>query len=143
MAPIRPSGTGEDGYTLVELLVVIAVIGLLLAATPTLLSAGLPGIRSLSAARAFALDLRTARSAALARGIETRVVIDQNKQSYRILPGNVEKRLPYGVGFSVAARDAAEIDFFPDGSARGDTVTVGKMHRVSIDWLTGRITIDE
>ena len=140
MAPIRRSATGEAGYTLVELLVVVAIIGLLLAMTPALLRTAIPGQQTLSAARTLAMDLRAARNAALTQGIETRVSFDTERQSYLLQPGANARRLPYGVPFA-AAKDGVEIDFFPDGSARGGIITVGRRYRVSADWLTGRVSI--
>ncbi len=147
MAPIRPSRTGEAGFTLVELLVVLAIIGLLVAAIPILLQSALPGTRSRAAARALAGDLRAARGNAVAGGGATSVRFDAAHQVYLIEPGDRRRTLPGGVPFVlVPGRAAAEIGFAADGSSTGGAILVGqetRKHRVAVDWLTGRVSIDE
>jgi general secretion pathway protein H len=153
MAPTRPSRTGsrprrsEVGFTLTELLVVLAIIGLLVAAVPMILQTALPGTRSLAAARTLAADLRTARGTAIAGGGATTVRFDAVRQLYLVEPGEHSHALANGVPFALPqARTTAQIAFYADGSSNGGTVFVGDTghrHRVSIDWLSGRIAIDE
>ncbi len=140
MAPTRPSRTGEHGFTLTELLVVLAVIGLLLAASPLLLRSALPGMRSKAAADEVANDLRTARALAISRSVPVFVRFDNIRQIYFASDGR-----------AVHLRDArfaipnghSTIEFFPDGSATAAVVIVGDTaarHRVSTEWPTGRVT---
>lgn len=152
MAPIRQlrigrASTGEAGFTLIELLIVLAIIGLIVAAIPILLQAALPGTRSLAAARSLADDLRAARGAAVASGAATAVRFLPSKQVYLLEPGNRARRLPQNVPFGFAKPvNAAEIVFAPDGTSNGGTVLVGDRatrHRVRVDWLTGRVAVDE
>jgi general secretion pathway protein H len=147
MASTRPCATGSAaGFTLVELLVVLAIIGLLIAAAPFLMRSAMPGARSLAAARTLAQDLRQTRGQAIASGNATAVRFDSTKQTYLLEPGDRSHTLPRTVRFSLPARAAAQIGFYPDGSSNGGTVFVGEgalRHRVSIDWLTGRIAVDE
>ena len=147
MAPTRRFATGsEAGFTLTELLVVLAIIGLLIVAAPALIKTALPSSQSLAAAHALVDDLRMARGLAVARGTTLRVAYDQEHQTYRAGNGAV-RMLPHHIRFGFAGPDAAhEIDFRPDGGARGTVVLIGEkpsQHRVSADWLTGRIAIDE
>src|SRR5580704_14736597 len=72
-----PSRTGDDGFTLVEMLVVLAIIGLLFLALPVLLSAGRPGLEAKAAARALAHDLMAARQKAIFENIETDVALNE------------------------------------------------------------------
>ena len=149
MAGIRPSRTGNsDGFTLTELLVVLAIIGLIIVATPTLIQAALPGARATAAARALASDLRAMRAEAIARGAATRVVFEPLQQTFTDEPRHSVHSLPGGVRFGFAARDdaARAIVFYPDGSSSGGAVFVGNerfRHRVATDWLTGRVSVDE
>ncbi len=150
MAPIRPCAAGERpdaGFTLTELLVVLAIVGLLVAAVPVLLQSAMPGARSLAAARALAGDLREARGQAIAGGNATVIRFDATRQSYLLEPGDRKRILPHAVPFSLqGARPAARIGFYPDGSSTGGVVLVGdaaQRHRVAVDWLTGRVLVDE
>jgi general secretion pathway protein H len=148
MAPIRPCATGrrgEAGFTLTELLVVLAIIGLLVAAIPVLLRSAIPGTQALAAARSLANDLRLARGLAIARGATISVTFDPARQVYAVAPGGDVHVLPNHIRFALAQRGTA-IGFYPDGSSNGGAVFVGDggtRHRVAADWLTGRISIDE
>jgi len=145
MAPIRPSRTGDAGFTLTELLVVLALIGLLAAAAPVLLQAAMPGARSLAAARALADDLRIARGEAIAGGAASAIQFDTAHQIYRLEPGERARQLPNHIPFALA-RGRTSIGFYPDGSADGGELFVGdgpRRHRIVVEALTGRIAIDE
>ncbi|HXC56388.1 MAG TPA: GspH/FimT family pseudopilin [Rhizomicrobium sp.] len=150
MAPTRPCAAGspprEAGFTLTELLVVLAIIGLLVAAIPVLLQAALPGARALAAARTLANDLRATRGQAIAAGTATAVRFDASRQIYLLEPGDRARNLPNGVHFSLVSGKPPQIGFFADGSSNGGVVFVGDgplRHRVAIDWLTGRVAVDE
>jgi len=144
MAPTRPSIAGnarEAGFTLTELLVVLAIIGLLIMAAPLAMQSAMPQAKSLGAARTLATDLRAARGRAVSRGERVRVHFDTTRQIYSV--GSTPHALPDGVRFLLPAPD---VDFQPDGSSSGSMVTVGTnttRHVVRTDWLTGRTAIDE
>ena len=149
MAPIRPCATGEAreaGFTLTELLVVLAIIGLLITAIPALLQSAMPGTRARAAARTLAQDLRAARGQAIASGRATEIRFDTSRQIYLLEPGDRSRSLPNAIHFALSEQKNSQIGFQPDGSSNGGTVFVGDgalRHRVSIDWLTGRVAIDE
>jgi general secretion pathway protein H len=148
MAPTRRSATGDQaGFTLTELLVVLAIVGLLIAAIPVLLRTAMPGMKSLAAARALAQDLRMARGQAIASGAATTIRFDTNRQVYLVEPGDHARKLPDAVRFSISGqRPVTQIGFYADGSSTGGVVLVGDgalRHRVTIAWLTGRVAIDE
>ncbi|HEX4303131.1 MAG TPA: GspH/FimT family pseudopilin [Rhizomicrobium sp.] len=149
MAPTRPCAAGdarEAGFTLTELLVVLAIMGLIVAAVPALLKSALPGARSRAAAQALALDLRTLRGQAIASGSATAIRFDAAHQTYLLEPGDRKHALPNAVPFALPQATATQIGFYPDGSSNGGTVFVGDgglRHRVSIDWLSGRVAVDD
>jgi general secretion pathway protein H len=141
MAPTRPCATGdarEAGFTLTELLVVLAI--------PVLLQTAMPGARSRAAAQALAQDLRTLRGQAIAGGSATSIRFDAAHQIYLLEPGDHKHTLPNAVPFSLPRAAATQIGFYPDGSSNGGTVYVGDgalRHRIAIDWLSGRVTVDD
>jgi len=146
MAPIHRFEAGsEAGFTLTELLVVLAIIGLLIAAAPVLIQSALPGLRSLAAARSLADDLRMARGLAVSRGVATRVNFDPAHQVYTIDPGHSRHHLPNSIAFSLPP-GRTTIEFEPDGSSSGGVVLVGEgvaRHRIVTEWTSGRTTVDE
>lgn len=151
MAPIRPCATGsrtaEAGFTLTELLVVLAIIGLIVAAIPVLLQSAMPGARAKAATLALAGDLRGARGQAIASGHGTAIRFDPVRQIYLIEPGDKTRTLPHAVRFALqGTAPSAQIGFYPDGSSNGGVVLVGEgalRHRIAVDWVTGRVAVDE
>jgi general secretion pathway protein H len=119
----------QAGFTLMEMLVVIVAMGLIL-----LLVTGYGPPRShrleaQAAARQVAAAMRAARGRAIGQ--------DQN------VPLSLP-RLPAWLAVSIQAPPGG-IVFAPDGSASGGQVRLdgaGQDIAVSVDWLTGRVTVD-
>lgn len=139
------------GFTLVELLVVLAVAGLLLAVVPPLISASMPGIELKAAARRTAGALRLAREVAIAHGRDAAWVVDVESNAYRIDGDHRRGRLPGGLEIELVAAEeemrsdsVGAIRFFPDGSSTGGRVILKRGdggYQVGVNWLTGRILI--
>jgi general secretion pathway protein H len=139
------------GFTLVELLVVMAIAAVVMTAVPTLFSAAFPGLEMKSAARRTAATLRLARESAIRRGEETQVLVDIENhrltlEGYRVLS------LPNRLSLQLEAADSELIDeqlgsirFFPDGSSTGGRLVLshgGHGYQVGVTWLTGRIELE-
>lgn len=142
----------KQGFTLVELLVVLAIAGLMLSLTPPLISAAMPGVELKAAARRTAGALRLTRELAIASGEEQAWLLNIDTNSYRVAGSGRDGRLPTGIDLQLVAAEQemrstheGGIRFFPDGSSTGGRVILSRAQRgyqVGVNWLTGRILID-
>lgn len=142
-----------DGFTLIEMLVVMAVLTLVTLLVPAYLTAGRARAELKAAARAIASSLRETREEALARNRSEAFVIDLVRSSYHGTDARSDGRLPAGTETALVttaeqAGDAGHgsIRFFPDGSSTGGGVilTRGEVrYEVLVDWLTGRVSLAE
>src|SRR5919106_1713901 len=114
---------GSRGFTLLELIVVLVIVGLVLALVPGLMLRTQPGLDVEVAARAVADGLRRTRSQAMLTNREEVFSVDVEQGLFR------------------AGRDR----FFPDGGSTGGAIDLaldGQHSRVSVDWLTGQVEIE-
>jgi len=140
------------GFTMVELLVVMAIAALLLTAVPPLISAAFPGVELKAAARRTAAALRLARESAIRTGADAALVVDVQERTFA-LTGMRTLSLPSQVHVKLNAASREMLDdrrgavrFFPDGSSTGgviiltrDTANGGAGYQVGVNWLTGRV----
>jgi general secretion pathway protein H len=141
------------GYTLMEVLVVLAIIGLVLATIPLMAGDRRPGAETRAAAIEVASALRQARSRAVAQFRSEVFVLDTEEHSYQVGAAGPKKALPEELSLSLyTARSELQdegtgrIRFFPDGSATGGRVTLARDNRqyvVAVDWLTGSVSLEE
>ena len=143
----------DQGFTLIELIVVMAMIGLIAAlATPDFHRA-MPGMELRSSLDTLAAELRRTRASALRDGAPRALTIDLAEASYRnasgrriALPEQVEISVTTGQAELNAANNTARILFFPDGTAVGADIRLTRTdekHRIHVDWLTGRVRLNE
>lgn len=129
------------GFSLLELLVVLAISAALVAMASAQFSRLSSLVQLKAAAREVAATLRQARSRAIAEQRETTLVLDARARRFP------EVALELVVGQAQALGEhAGAIRFFPDGSSTGARVRLlakGRMQVVDVDWLTGRVVIRE
>ena len=135
----------ERGFTLIEILVVVAIMGLLIALIPRL-TVGLERVRLRDAADRLALVLTEQHDRALHEGQPVTVSIDTQRLAYAVgegkphrLPAVVERLT---ISWPDAAGPARSLQFFPDGSAAGCMIRLYAKRLselVAVDWLTGRV----
>ena len=146
-APRRPPGRG---FTIVELLVVLAIAGVMMAAVPPLISSFFPGVELKAAARRTAASLRLARETAIRTGADAALVVNVEAHTLA-LPGFRTVDLPHRLRLRLNAASSEQLDeqrgairFFPDGSSTGGVVTLARSdtntgYQVGVNWLTGRV----
>ena len=151
-----------SGFTLLELLVVLAIAGALAALVPPVVSAVVPGTKARVAALDLASTLRDARNAAITSSQTIDVEFDFEKSTYTVA-GEAVNELPRGMavamldfsGYGIEDRRTARVfddkerytlRFFSDGSSNGLRARLGNEsggYVVAVDWLLGRVTIEE
>jgi len=151
----RPSLAGnpglEAGFSLLELLVVLSIIGFVLTLAPAMLSAPRKSMDARTSASALASDLRLTRMEAIVSGQERDIRLDIGHGRYELPWRHESKSLPTSVQMSfigpqhnIKDQDAL-IAFFPDGSSSGGAITLSGGKRsftITSHWLTGRISTD-
>lgn len=138
-----PANDRAAGFTLVEMLVVIVILGLM---AMLILSHGAPHSRGLSqraAAETIVETLRLARSRAIAADAPVAVVLDAAAHRLRV-DGVAQPALPPELSLAFLPDHGGAFVFSGDGSAVGGSILLGDAQaqartRITVDWLTGRV----
>jgi len=140
------------GFTLLELLVVLAILVLVAAVALPRLTGPSDGVRLQSAVRDLLGALRLTRAAAITRNVEMALVIDVEQrtlQSPVVPPRRFEADIASQMKIAEAERATPSrggFRFFPDGSSTGGDIRFrlgGREMRVCVHWLTGQARQDE
>ena len=137
------------GFTLIEMLVVLVILGLTVALIVSRGPARSTGFDMRATAGDIAQQLRLARSEAIATDRLTRFTLDTADRRYEtngvagpLLPPEVAVAMTTVTGGK--PRPLGAITFTPDGSSSGGRVVlVAGPNTVAIivDWLTGRVSV--
>jgi general secretion pathway protein H len=153
--PILPAAHAERirerGFALIEILCVLAIIGLLAA----IILPAIPRATSRAKLESYAVEtaglLKADRNAALRRQIQVTTRVDAEARSIRSGVSGRIIRLPNDVTMEAmlasrcADRSAGRsIDFFPSGMSCGGVIALarpGMGYEVRVNWLTGGVDI--
>lgn|SRR5690554_5591799 len=138
------------GYSLLELMVVVALIAALATLSAMVIGQSMPGQQLRGTARDLAADLRYTRARAIASGREQVFVMDLDQRRWRAA-GEREGDWPETLRVvATTAREerpalrSAAVRFFPDGSATGGRFVLAYEQaawRVDVAWLTGEVSL--
>ena len=140
------------GFTLVEILAVIALIALAMTLVAVTVGDGLAGARVKAASRDLVAALRYTRGQAIVKRESQALAIDVEGRRYRA-PGKKWVELPRKMEMQLeTARSEMEdentgrIRFFPDGASTGGNVELilgEAAWRIEVNWLTGEVVVIE
>lgn len=139
----------QRGFTLIELIVVIAIMGLLVGLVPVAYGKVRESTQYRSLLRTITADMRRARQNAQAVGQPQAFVADLNGrkvglqgQSLHDVPQPLQIKAT--VGNEQLQDGMASIVFLPSGGATGGSIEIIRPNkegtRLRVDWLSGQVT---
>jgi general secretion pathway protein H len=148
---MRASEASERGFTLLEMVCVIALVAMLAA----VLLPFVPRNTSRARLQAYALEaaslLKADRNAAIRRGADVSTLVDAPSRAIRSGATAELVRIPDDVHFEAllpqTCRQRASlstISFFADGMSCGGAIALSRLdaaYEIRVNWLTGRVEI--
>lgn len=139
------------GFTLLETLVVLAILGLVVGVAIPSLRRPPDKLRLEAATRTLASALRFSRAQAITRNTDVVLTVNADRRVFESSASSaiqLDQEISVEMIFAAPERRGAAggaIHFFPDGSSSGGDIvlTIGKRRaRISVNWLTGQVRLD-
>lgn len=137
------------GFSLLELMVVIVMIGLLMSVVGISVSRSVAGAEIRNVEREIVAALRHTRGQAIIQREQKVFLVDTNSRSWQAA-GQSAVALPDGMDITLntarselTGEGAGGIRFFPDGASTGGSVVLTAQERewhIAVEWLTGEIS---
>jgi general secretion pathway protein H len=143
--------TGEHGFTLLEIVCVVAILTMILALIPPMFSRGTSKTKLEGYAVAAAALLKADRNAAMRRHASVATAVDAKSRMLRSGASGRILRIPDDVTFDALLAaicnksvEGSTIRFFPSGMSCGGVIALsqpGFGYQIRVNWLTGGIEI--
>ena len=141
----------DKGYTLVEMLVVLAIMSFALALVAPNLSQAIDNSRVKATVRDIASSLKATRSKAITSDETQLVLFNVNDKSFVDHKQTRSLDIPESVSLDLVTADTEQVSeeeagirFYKDGSSTGGQVKLehGEItYVVDVNWLTGKVSI--
>ena len=145
------SRAGQDGFTLLEIVCILAILGILVA----ILLPAFPRGTSRSRLESYAVEtaglLKADRNAALRRRVPVATQIDATQRTIRSGATGRTVRVPADVGFDAILANRCNqraagptIRFFASGMSCGGVIQLTRLgtgYEVRVNWLTGGVEV--
>jgi general secretion pathway protein H len=143
--------TSQEGFTLLEMVCVIALVAMIAAVLLPLL----PRNTTRAQLQAYALEaatlLKADRDAAIRRGVDVSTLVDASSRAIRSGATARTVLIPADVRFDTLLPQTCRqhaalstISFFGDGMSCGGTIALTRLettYEIRVNWLTGRVEI--
>ena len=136
------------GFTLIEVVVVMLVIGLATAVVVPGVGRGVDAFRARAEVSGFTAFLRYAREQAVTRRMAQEVRVDPEARIVVLTAGDAERprasrRIAEGVRIDALPPSSLVVKFLPEGRSSGAAFRIegpgGRLFMVTVDPLTGRV----
>jgi general secretion pathway protein H len=142
----RSGDRSTAGFSLIEMLVVMAILALVGAVLMPVLARPSETLRLQANARDLLGALRVTRAAAIAGNAELALMIDVEERTFES-PAVARRSLDPDIAAKITfaeplrqSRSHGGFSFFPDGSSTGGDVRLtlnGREAKICVDWFTG------
>jgi len=142
----------HEGFTLIELVAVVALIGIALGVLSLSFSKSMSSAQVRAASTDLVAALRYTRGQAIVKNQQTALDLDTQNNTYQA-PGRPIVRLPNDMHMTLltaqteqTSANSGRIRFFADGASTGGHISIyagQREWRVNVSWLTGQVTREE
>ncbi len=148
---MRTQAPHQQGFSLIELIVVLAIAALLFSLVGTSIYRSLDSVKIRQASKDLMTGLRYTRARAVASREAQFLIVDIENRRYQAADRDWQD-LPEGmeVSLKTAADDldltSGKVRFYPDGSSTGAIITLQVKQRqwtLRVAWLTGEMTLEQ
>jgi prepilin-type N-terminal cleavage/methylation domain-containing protein len=135
---------GENGVTLIEIAVVLAIVGIMALFMAPAIGEWIDNFRIKQAAREISSTLQQAKMQTISTKTANSVAFDTTNNTYTLQPEGKVAQVPRGV--NIDGSSTATVGFNLDGTSGGGTIKInnddGKKYQIDIN-AVGRVSIQE